>query len=175
MDTEARWTPQTFTPRTWYRAGLAALLFLFTALVLLAAGEGPLSRLCGRAAVFLFFVFYAALRTGCRRIVSLAENVRFEGASLSQLHKATDVRRSEICQVREHMLPLWGRVLTVRDRRGERLCVVWISGWKRGKELKGLFVGAAEENHGFFVPWQADLKAAPRALFGWLKDRFCLR
>lgn len=178
MDTEERRMQQTdlsFGPRTWYRACLATLLFFVPALILLVTDTGPFSKLCARFVVFLFFVFYVALRKGCKRIVFLTETIRFEATSLSQLRKITDLPRSEIYQVREHMLPLWGRVLAVRDRRGKRLCVVWISGWRMGKELKGFFVRAAEENHGFFVSWQAGLKAVPRVLFGWLKDRFCLR
>lgn len=178
MDTEERRMQQmetAFHPRTWYRTSLAMLLFLFPALVLLVADTGPFFKLCGQAAVFLIFVFYVALRKGCKRIVFLEKEIRFEATSLSQLHKITELRQSEIYHLREYMIPLWGRVLTVRNRRGEWLCAVWISGWKMGKELKGLFVKAVEENHGLFVSWQAGLKAMPRALFGWLKDRFCLR
>lgn len=178
MNTEKQRTQQlemAFKPRAWYRASLAVLLFIVPALVLLVADTGPYIQLCGRAAVFLLFVFYAAFQTGCRRIVALPEKILFEAASLSQRRKVTELRRSEIFQVREHMLPLWGKVLVVRGRRDQRLCVVWASGWKREKELRALFAGAAQENHGVFVCWQANLKAAPRALFRWLKGRLCLR
>lgn len=76
----------------------------------------------------------------------------------------TQIYWRDVHQVREHLLPVIGRILMLRDQNGHWVGCIWISCWKNNQQLKNVIINAALSNGGFFISWKTLLLTTPKRL-----------